>query len=226
MPRDERRRQKQLMKKRSKEKVVAQSRARAQAITASITPRNIIRQARTFPLLDCHISADWKGEMGLVQILISRKQPDGNICFGVFLVDKFCLGLKNTFAEADFTRREYEDRVVHGLMGRTKMKKCSLELAQQMIYQSIDYAAQFGFQPNKDFALSQYILLPRGELPEKEQIIFGKDGKPFFVAGPHDNVGRILRQLEKTAGPGNFNYLAGIGDMDMDLDDLDFTDPE
>ncbi len=42
------------------------------------------------------------------------------------------------------------------------------------------------------------------------------------MAGPRDNVGRILRQLEKTAGPGNFNYLAGFGDMDMD--DLDFDD--
>jgi hypothetical protein len=65
-----------------------------------------------------------------------------------------------------------------------------------------------------------------GELPEKEQITFGKDGKPFFVAGPDDNVGRIMRQLEKTAGPGNFHFLAGFGDMGMDLDDLDFVDLE
>ncbi|HZR38794.1 MAG TPA: hypothetical protein VFB12_01670 [Ktedonobacteraceae bacterium] len=77
-----------------------------------------------------------------------------------------------------------------------------------MIYASIDYAAQFGFQPQKDFALSQYVLAPRGELEEPYDLKFGRDGKPFFISGPRDNAERIVRQLEKTAGPGNFDYLA------------------
>ncbi len=79
-----------------------------------------------------------------------------------------------------------------------------------MIYASIEYAAQFGFEPQKDFALSQYLLVPRGELEEPYQLTFGKDGKPFFIAGPYDNVARILKQLEKTAGPGNYDFLAPI----------------
>jgi hypothetical protein len=80
-----------------------------------------------------------------------------------------------------------------------------------MIYASIDYAAQFGFQPDKDFALTQFMLAPRGELEEPYQLTFGKDGKPFFVAGPRDNAARIVKQLEKTAGPGNFDYVAMLG---------------
>ena len=84
-----------------------------------------------------------------------------------------------------------------------------------MIYASIEYAQQFGFSPEKDFALNQHILEPRGELDEPYNITFGRDGKPFFIAGPYDNVNRIIRQLEKTAGPGNFDYLAVLGDMDM-----------
>ncbi|HCJ33979.1 MAG TPA: helix-turn-helix domain containing protein, partial [Ktedonobacter sp.] len=52
---------------------------------------------------------------------------------------------------------------------------------------------------------------PRGELEEPYQLTFGKDGKPFFVAGPRDNAARIVKQLEKTAGPGNFDYVAMLG---------------
>ena len=39
---------------------------------------------------------------------------------------------------------------------------------------------------------------------------FGKDGKPFYVSGPHDNVDAIMNQLLRTAGPDNFEYLAEI----------------
>src|SRR6266567_969928 len=99
------------------------------------------------------------------------------------------------------------------LMKKRSKQKAALQqrLVHQMIYEAIDYAAQFGFQPEKDFAISQYMLAPRGELEEPYHLTFGKDGKPFFIAGPHDNVTSILRQLDKTAGPGNYHFLAPIG---------------
>lgn len=215
MPRDERRRQKALMKKRSKQKVVEQTRARHEAMT-SFSEKGLIRRAREFPLLECRISADWEKEYpGLVQVLVARQQPDGNICYGFYLVDKYLLGAKNTLAHAGVPAAEYRSNIREGLYHDTKSKDCPPELAHQMIYQSIDYAQQFGFSPEKDFALNQYILEPRGVVDEPYNITFGRNGKPFFVSGPRDNVARVLHQLEKTAGPGNFDYVAMMGDMDM-----------
>jgi len=200
MPRDPRKHQKAIMKKRSKEKAAAQHRAHQQAAMPA-SPQTIIQRARTYPILECWISADWQGDMGLVQVVVARQQPDGDICFATYLVDKLCLGLKDTYADAGFSSSRYEKEVRARISRTTKMKECPVELAHQMIYQSIDFAARFGFQPQKDFALSQYLLIPRGELEEPYQLTFGRDGKPFFVAGPFDNAERILRQLEKTAGP-------------------------
>ena len=138
MPRDPRKHQKALMKKRSKQKAAAQHKSHQQALT-SLSPQSIIRRARDFPVFECLVSDNWqKDDMGLVEILLARRQPDGDICFATYLVDKYCLGVKDTF---------------------------------------------------------------------------GKDGKPFFIAGPHDNAARILRQLEKTAGPGNYHYLAPLDVM-------------
>lgn len=215
MPRDERKRQKALMKKRTKQKAAAQSRARHEAMT-SFSENSLIRRAREFPILECRISADWEKEQpGLVQVLVARQQPDGNICFGFYLVDKLCLGLKNSLAHAGFPASDYRRDIREGLYRDTKSKDCPPELAHQMIYQAIDYAQQFGFSPEKDFALNQYVLEPRGELDEPYNITFGSNGKPLFIAGPHDNAARIIRQLEKTAGPGNFNYVAPIGDMSV-----------
>ncbi|HXX78263.1 MAG TPA: hypothetical protein VEI53_07220 [Ktedonobacteraceae bacterium] len=212
MPRDERKRQKALMKQRSKHKAAAQHKAHQQTLTLS-SPKAILRQARSYPLYECLISDNWdkKENSGLVQILIAREQPDGDICFGVYLIDTYCLGLKNTFANAGFSHSRYMSEIRNNIFRAGKPVDCSIELANQMIYQSIEYAEQFGFEPEKDFVLSQYLLPPRGELEEPYKLTFGKDGKPFFISGPHDNVERILRQLDKTAGPGNYHYMAMIG---------------
>jgi hypothetical protein len=208
MPRDAHKQQKALMKKRSKHKAALQSKARQEASVPS-SPQAIIRRARAYPVLECWINANWQtDDLGLVEILLARQQPDGDICFGVYLVDRLCLGLKNTFANAGFSRSRYQNEILDRVFHGREPQACPIELAHQMIYASIEYAAQFGFQPNKDFALSQYLLAPRGELEETYQLTFGRNGKPFFVAGPHDNVAQILRQLEKTAGPGNYDYIA------------------
>jgi hypothetical protein len=210
MPRDPRKHQKALMKKRSKQKAASQHSSHRQEI-GSLSPTAIIHRSRTFPVLECWINADWQEDsLGLVQILLARQQPDGDICFGTYLVDKLCLGLKSTFANAGFSRTRYLNEVRNKIFRQMEPQECPIELANQMVYASIDYAAQFGFEPDKDFALSQYMLPPRGELEEPYQLTFGRDGKPFFVAGPHDNSARILKQLEKTAGPGNYDYLAPI----------------
>jgi len=201
------------MKKRSKQKAALQRKSHQQEFT-SLSPQAIIRRARTFPLLECLINANWQQDnSGMVQILLARQQPDGDICFGSYLVDMYCLGLKNTYANAGFSRTRYEDEVRSKIFRQMEPQECPIELASQMVYASIDYAAQFGFEPQKDFALSQYMLPPRGELEEPYHLTFGKDGKPFFVAGPYDNSARILKQLEKTAGPGNYHYLAPISGL-------------
>ena len=87
--------------------------------------------------------------------------------------------------------------------------QCSASMAHQIIYGAIVFAREFGFLPHRDFELSQYILDAPGSFEDASEIEFGRDGKPFFIAGPDDNVPRILRQLESTAGHGQFDYIYG-----------------
>src|SRR6266550_6548948 len=128
MPRDPRKHQKALMKKRSKQKAALQRKSQRQEFT-SFSPRAMLRRAREFPFFECRISANWqKDDLGLVQILVVRQQPDGNICFGVYLVDKYCLGLKNTFARAGFSRARYENEARNGIFHEIVPVECPLEL--------------------------------------------------------------------------------------------------
>ena len=48
---------------------------------------------------------------------------------------------------------------------------------------------------------------------------FGKDGKPFFIAGPRDTPARckqILTTLANTCGPDGFHYLIPVSPFEME----------
>lgn len=207
MARNEAKQQKKLMKKRRKDKL----RRKRQIETipyAVLSPKNKIRSARNYPLHECLINPSWE-EKGLATIVVSRCQPDGDLVFGVYLVDILCLGLKNTFCNADLPLSRYKKDLVHGAYQDEDPIECSPDMAHQIIYGAIDYARGFGFRPHKDFDLSQYVL----DEPESFEVIpeveFGREGKPFYISGPDDDVPRILRQLESTAGHGKFDYIYG-----------------
>ncbi|MBN1363062.1 MAG: hypothetical protein JW993_20855 [Sedimentisphaerales bacterium] len=141
-------------------------------------------------------------------MLVSRRQPNGDLLYGLYLVDVLCLGLKNTLYDADVPMSRYRGELFDQMYGDEEPIPCSRELAHQVIYGGIAFARQFGFRPQRDFEVSQYILDPADTVgPPAEQIEFGRDGKPLYIRGPHDDTRRILRQLEAAAGPGNYHYL-------------------
>lgn len=195
------------MKKRAKDR----ARRKVRAETGRPGPRSAkkkILEARNCPIYECLINPGWK-DRGLAHILISRRQPDGNILFGVYLVDVFCMGLKNTFCNADMPVSVYRAKLRGPLERKEGLVECPASLARAIIYGGIEYASRFGFAPQKDFELSKYVLEDESSVEPVEEIEFGKDGRPLFIAGPHDDVDRIMRRLERTAGEGNFDYLYG-----------------
>ena len=102
-------------------------------------------------------------------------------------------------------------------------------LAHEIIYGSIGYAAKFGFRLQRDFRDSQWVLDPPETHPWSGKVEFGKDGKPLFISGPYDNAEAIVRQLRRTAGEGNFNYLMMLGEPPDDFfveDDDGFEEEE
>jgi len=207
MARDERKRQKQLLKKRRRDK--ARRRLQTQTVPfAARKPRDKVRSARGLPIHECLINPSWR-QRGLAQILISRRQPDANLLFGVYLVDVWCLGLKSTFCNADLPPAQYEREVRSPMYRGERPVECSLAMAHRLIYGGIEYAAQFGFRPDSDFHLSRFVLEDQASAEPCDEVEFGRDGKPFYVSGPDDDPRRVVAQLRSAVGEGNFDFAAG-----------------
>jgi hypothetical protein len=214
---ERKRRQKALKKK------AQRRRARSQAGTAgSARAPAHIRRARGYPLEGCWTQEDWQ-DGGLAVVVIARRQPDGQIVFGVYLVDYFCLGLKNTYCNANFAPDQFRRDHLPEMIPGGRPVEISPALAHEIIYGAIDYAAQFGFKPHADFRRSRQILDPPDRHPRTGTVEFGREGKPLYIQGPDDHAEAIMRQLARTAGEGNFDFLLVMDEPPpgWDEDDID-----
>jgi hypothetical protein len=194
-----------------------------------------LQQAHTDPadraLLGCWISQGWSvglglddaptewaaadplgaadpGTGGLAQILIARQERASRAMVCGFLVDVYCLGVKNTIGPTSMGSdsipaysRDYFSAF------DTPPLSAPLDLAQHLVHGAVAYARTLGFEPDPGFAATAaYLGAPSTPTP----IRFGRDGKPFYISGPHDNPRAVVKTLEATAGAGNYHYIAHL----------------
>ena len=159
--------------------------------------------------------ADWPGmsppesapgESGLVGVLVARDTGSTVAACG-FLVDVFCLGVKDTNGPKTMDRRKLPDfaRVFFSAWSRRPPVPAPLELARHIVFGAVDYARGLDFEPHPDFAKGAALL---GDWEaDSSDVTFGQNGKPLYINGPRDNTYGIMAKLRQTAGDGNFDYL-------------------
>lgn len=170
-------------------------------------PTQILEQARDYPILGCWIMEGWK-ERGITPVIVARSQPDNQVVYGAFVMDLYCLGVKNALYEADVSQKRLE-RVLSRMCSGAP-EACEASLAHEVIYGAVEYARQYGFEPHRDFTKASLVLDPSLAHERNHHVEFGHEGKPLFIAGPYDNARAIVNQLMRTAGEGNFHYVVAI----------------
>jgi hypothetical protein len=202
---------KQLQKARQR-KVAKHKQKRASSKPRLTGGRALLRAAGRWRLHECLLTKEWQEEGAITQILVARRSPTGEIAVGTFLVDLGCLGVKSAFAALLGSQREYERKLRSGMMARQAMVKADLNLVAKIVREAIAYAGELRFKPDPDYRDAMLVL---GDAdPEACDVpipLGGKDGKPFFVAGPYDNVDRIMSKLTRKLGPDGFTYIIPIG---------------
>ncbi len=175
----------------------------------------VLDHARDDPFYGCWIMKGWQDD-GLTPVVVARTQEDGRILFGVYLVDYWCLGIKDAYTRVDYTPARFQRDLPK--MCVNAPIPCSVELAHELIYGALEYAKPLGFEPHPDFyrQKADQILDPPDAHPRTNGVTFGKDGMPFYVSGPNDSELKsksVFNTLLRTRGEGNFHYLVGFEGM-------------
>ena len=124
-------------------------------------------------------------------------------CF--YLVDTWCLGLKNAAGPQSTDRRRL-DRFIQQVFSAWDEPaiKVPLDLGRQIVYGAIGYARELGFEPHADFSQAAVYL---GAWDRQCELTFGRDGKPMYISGPYDDARSIIHHLHRSLGDGNHDFV-------------------
>lgn len=124
-----------------------------------------------------------------------------------------CLGIKNAIADLFDSRGEYR-KLRNRIRQDQALVQAEPDLVAKIIRDGLVYARRLGFEPNPDHRETMMVLGDANADACGAHIPLGKDGKPFFISGPSDNVPLIISKLEKAVGPEGFDYLVGLEEPD------------
>lgn len=133
-----------------------------------------------------------------------------------FLVDTWCLGVKNAMGPKRMRTRELDAlRRQCYTPWRSQGIAVPLELGQHLVLGAVEFAQGLGFEPHPDFRRARQAL---GSWAGPSAITFGMDGKPHYINGPYEDPRRVLATLERTVGLEGFHYTVSLNEVD-DLGD-------
>jgi hypothetical protein len=154
-------------------------------------------------------------ERGIGTVWFGRQLPAGRYALAGFLVDTFCLGVKN--AMANILSAEKYREVIERALANESVERMHPACGRKLVEQAVAYAGDLGLDPHPDYKLGKLIFGDVDAAACPVSFNFGREGKPFYVSGPDDTPAvqrRILKQLERRCGSGNFDYLLGIPDVE------------
>lgn len=175
----------------------------------------------TWPIYECWVSAGlW--DVGIGHVVISRKNNTFNVAVGVYLIDVFCLGVKNCFLRIT-DQGDYQMLLDHIQRTGEDLQLMDAVYANTLIYKAAAYANQFGFKPHYDFAKAKS-LLKNITINEEQTFTFGKDGQPFYIQGPNESrsdIKKIMKTLELHNGAGNYHAMLEVAESEPLLENFD-----
>ena len=173
-------------------------------------------------------------DKGMGQLVLSRRMPNGFMATAVFLVDSYCLGVKNAFWKV-LNEGQTED-LIHKMSQQQPLETVTPEHLVKVARGAVAYALNLGFPPHPDYRHAGLLLEGIDPSLCSDTFEFGKDGKPLYIRGPGENMAQataIMQRVQKAGG----DYIMVLGDPTKafmtddkigldELDEGDFDDDE
>jgi hypothetical protein len=179
----------------------------------------------TAPVVDSWVSPGWSsgltveprqgwddvdlgpdGPRGMALVLVARADRHDRVAVCGWLLDTFCLGVKNAIGPEVMRRRDLP-RFVRTYFAAFPgpALQAPIALAEELVLGAVEFAARLGFSPHSPFAPTRAHL---GDLGASSTITFGCEGRPLYVEGPFDDPIEIVRTLKSSVGDDGFAVAA------------------
>ena len=161
-------------------------------------------RARTLQIGKCYRDSNLF-DIGEGYVVVSRLHTGGKISFACYLIDTYCIGVKDSMYKLRTEKEEF-DYILESLSKTNELEECSYEKAHNIVYGAVDFAEEIDIAPDDSFKLTKYMLEEDTEDVPLIEYEFGKDGKHFLVATDQYNASKYLPKLKQAYG-NDFKYI-------------------
>jgi len=194
---------KRARKAQRRKQVVAQKR-RAEASEVSL-PARVLRAAHA-PIQHCFLTES-VFDIGMGTLVLARGATPHQIALSSFLIDVFCLGIKDVMFES--VEREVFEMYMEATDAGSPMISVDPSYARKLLRDLAAWSQSIGFAPHRDFAAVERIFGDMSIDASDTVFRFGRDGKPVYIPGPNDTaplIQRRIAQLRKYLGDDGFGF--------------------
>jgi len=172
-------------KRLAKQKAKREAKRRQVARRNSPDPTIRLKEADGWPIVASLVPENlWT--MGLGNLIVARKMPDGQLACAVFLVDVYCLGVKNALwtilGQSEF------HALCRKLDDQGQLAQVTPEYFAKLVYCAADFGQSLGFPPHRDFRYAQRLLAGIDPSQCPDEFEFGQEGRPLYIRGPAETV--------------------------------------
>ena len=190
----------------------------------ALSPTRFVKErGRMVPIYKCYMDKD-AVESGEANIMVVRKHKDGKYTVAVFLVDFFCCGVKDSFYRLWLDSSEFEEIQDRYIRGRNMMEIDYVE-AHNRIFGAIAWAEEAGIEPDKSFALTQYLLEEDDDRIPLIEYEYGKNGHHCLITLTRLEASKYLGALTKNLGT-DFEVHVEEDDLEDLMEEEDYDDDD
>lgn len=180
--------------KANRRKAVVAGKRKLELVSDTLTAR-VLRAAQA-PIRHCLVPATLF-DSGIGTVILARGMATNHLAVGVFLVDTWCLGIKDTFFRP--VDAEMFAKMIAGLGDAARLESVDPSYARKLLRDAAAWAASIGFSPHRDFAAVEQLFGDVRADACDATFQFGREGKPFYLPGPNESPTQVRhrsRQLD------------------------------
>ena len=176
--------------KAQRRKLIVAEKRRAETLEAGL-PARVLRASRA-PILHCLLSESLF-DAGMGTVVLARGTTPQDVALGSFLVDVFCLGIKNgMFGALD---GENFERTMNGMHAASPLVPVEPSHARKLLRDLTAWSRSIGFAPHREFAAVEPLFGDVSADAIDAVFRFGRDDKPFYVPGPGESLPTVQRRI-------------------------------
>ncbi len=172
--------------KANRRKAIVAEKRKLELLNDTLTAR-VLRAAQA-PIQHCLIP-ETLFDRGIGTVILARGISTYHLTLGIFLVDTWCLGIKDTcFRPMD---AEAFETIIAQLDDTSPMASVDPSYARKLLRDAAAWAASIGFAPHRDFAAIERLFGDVKADACDATFQFGREGRPLYVQGPGGSPAQV-----------------------------------